>query len=95
MDAPKSELDLHFKEKKAPLTLKDKIEMDSLKFAQGMGCSLRYANELWAVQHGPTLHQDVLRGKLGVGNGFSDMFGRESIFKNDSTLRDGSAFQKI
>jgi len=68
----------------APLTLEDKFNMENMKFAQGPGASLRYATELRAVQQtsrlpflpSSKLHEDVLRGKLGPGMAFNDIFGQ-------------------
>lgn len=65
------------------LRLEDRSKLDDMRFAQGLGASLRYANELRAVQQtgrlpflkSSRLHEDVLRGKLGPGNGFKDAFG--------------------
>ena len=56
----------------------DKSAMDAMRYAQGLGASLRYANELRAVKmvgrlaplKSSDLHQDVLRGRLGPGTGF-------------------------
>jgi len=53
----------------------DKLALGHMKFAQGLGASLRYANELRAVQQvgrlpclkSSKLHEDVLRGNLGPG----------------------------
>lgn len=61
----------------------DKLALGHMKYAQGLGASLRYANELRAVQQvgrlpflkSSQLHEDVLRGNLGPGNGFKNMFG--------------------
>lgn len=61
----------------------DKLALGHMKYAQGLGASLRYANELRAVQQtgrlpflkSSKLHEDVLRGNLGPGSGFKDMFG--------------------
>lgn len=54
----------------------DKLALGTIRFAQGLGASLRYANELHAVQQSgrlpflksSNLHEDVLKGKLGPGN---------------------------
>lgn len=61
----------------------DKLALGHIKYAQGLGASLRYANELRAVQQtgrlpflkSSNLHEDVLKGKLGPGNGIQDVFG--------------------
>lgn len=50
-----------------------KLEMSHMRYAQGLGASLRYATELRAVQQvgrlaplrSSNLHEDVLRGNLG------------------------------
>lgn len=73
--------------KKAIANLKpeDKLNLGHIKYAQGLGASLRYSNELRAVQQvgrlpflkSSNLHEDVLRGTLGAGNGFQNMFGEE------------------
>lgn len=65
------------------LNSEDKLNLGHIKFAQGIGASLRYANELRAVQQtgrlpflkSSKLHEDVLRGELGPGTGFKNMFG--------------------
>lgn len=62
---------------KIELKLEDKLAMGHMKYGLGIGASLRYANELRAVQQtgrlpslrSSRLHEDVLRGKLGPGNG--------------------------
>ena len=71
------------KGEKSLFTEQDKLNLSHIKYAQGLGASIRYANELRAVQQAPgrmflqqsKLHEDVLRGNLGPGNGFKDMFG--------------------
>lgn len=63
----------------------DKLNLGHIKYAQGLGASLRYSNELRAVQQvgrlpflkSSNLHEDVLKGNLGAGNGFKDMFGED------------------
>ena len=65
------------------LNADDKLAMNNMRFAQGAGASLRYANEIRAVQQvgrlpflkSSHLHEDVLRGELGPGTSFKDMFG--------------------
>lgn len=67
------------------LTAQDKLALGHMKYAQGLGASLRFANELRAVQQvgrlpflkSSHLHEDVLRGNLGAGNGFKDAFGEQ------------------
>lgn len=57
----------------------DKLDIGHVKFAQGLGAALRYSNELRAVQQvgrlpclkSSNLHEDVLRGALGAGNGIT------------------------
>lgn len=57
----------------------DRLAMSHMKYAQGVGAALRYANELKAVQqegHLPflkssKLHEDILRGRLGPGTGMA------------------------
>lgn len=61
----------------------DNFAMKNMKYAQGIGAAIRYANELHAVKQtnrlpflqSSRLHEDVLRGNLGAGTGFRDMFG--------------------
>lgn len=67
------------REEKSPqgvtLSLEDKSAMGHMRFAQGFGASLRYANELRAVQQvgrlaplkSSRLHEEVLRGRLSGG----------------------------
>lgn len=57
------------------LNAEDRFAMNNMKYAQGLGPSLRYANELRAVQQpsrlflkSSNLHEDVLRNRLGPGN---------------------------
>lgn len=65
------------------LAKEDKLALGHMRYAQGVGASLRYATELRAVQQvgrlpflkSSNLHEDVLKGRLGPGNGFQDMFG--------------------
>lgn len=66
--------------KKAQVSLnqEDRLALGHMKFAQGMGASIRYASELRAVQQpsrmapnflrSSNLHEDVLRGNLGAGS---------------------------
>lgn len=57
----------------------DKLTLSHIKFAQGMGPCIRYANELRAVQQvgrspllkSSRLHEDVLKGNLGPGTGMT------------------------
>lgn len=57
----------------------DRLAIGHMKYAQGVGAALRYANELKAVQqegHLPflkssKLHEDILRGNLGPGTGMA------------------------
>lgn len=63
---------------KINLLPEDKIALGHINYAQGLGASLRYANELRAIQQtgrlfikSSKLHEDVLRGNLGPG---PDMF---------------------
>lgn len=73
------------KKENVTLTLDDKLNLGHMKYAQGSGASLRYANELAAVQKvgrlpflkSSHLHEDVLRGNLGPGTGFLDMLGED------------------
>lgn len=68
-------------EKKPTVELlkEDRLAIGHMKYAQGVGAALRYANELKAVQqegHLPflrssKLHEDILRGNLGPGTGMS------------------------
>lgn len=70
---------------KVNLLAEDKLALAHMNYAQGLGASLRYANELRAVQQtgrlpflkSSKLHEDVLRGTLGAGNGFKNMFGEQ------------------
>lgn len=67
--------------KKDPVSLthEDRLALGHIKYAQGIGASIRYANELRAVQQpgrmapaflrSSNLHEDVLRGNLGAGSG--------------------------
>lgn len=56
--------------------LNDQAAIEHMKYAQGLGASLRYANELRAVSQvgrlaplkSSNLHEDVLRGQLGAGS---------------------------
>lgn len=67
----------------AKFNSEDKLALGQMKYAQGLGASLRYANELRAVQQvgrlpflkSSKLHEDVLRGNLGPGNGLKEVFG--------------------
>lgn len=60
----------------------DKINLESIKYAQGLGASLRYANELHAVKQvgrlpfltSSRLHEDVLKGNLGPSCGLGGVF---------------------
>lgn len=64
-------------------TKQDRLEMGHMKFAQGEGASLRYANELRSYQQigrlaplqSSNLHMDVIRGNLGpTGLGINPIF---------------------
>lgn len=79
-------LDRNGPQKKDPvvLTQEDRLALGHMKYAQGVGASIRYANELRAVQQpgrlapflrSSNLHEDVLRGNLGAGTGFKSVFG--------------------
>lgn len=54
-------------------TRQEKLEMSHMKYAQGLGASLRYAFELKAVRQtgrlaplrSTNLHEDILTGNLG------------------------------
>lgn len=67
---------------KANLKPEDRLNLSHIKYAQGLGASLRYSNELRAVQQvgrlpflkSSNLHEDVLRGTMGAGNGFKGIF---------------------
>lgn len=68
------------------LDKQDKLEINNIKFAQGLGASLRYANELRAAQQigrlapltSSHLQEDVLRGHLGpTGIGSTNIFQRD------------------
>lgn len=72
----------HISLKQAPTEVanksEDKFALNTMKFAQGLGASLRYAQEIHAVQQvhrlpclkSSNLHEDVLRGNLGPASGF-------------------------
>lgn len=90
MDNARNSMNLHqnitnTNKAKVNLSAEDKIALGHMNYAQGLGASLRYANELRAVQQtgrlpflrSSKLHEDVLRGNLGPGNGFKDMFGKQ------------------
>lgn len=67
---------------KLQLKADDKLALGHIKYAQGLGASLRYANELRAVQQtgrlpflkSSNLHEDVLKGNLGPGTGLKNIF---------------------
>lgn len=58
------------------------LALDDIKFAQGMGPALRFANEIRAVQQvsrlpalkSSNLHEDVLTGRLGAGTGLQHIY---------------------
>lgn len=63
-------------------TNKEKLEMSHMKYAQGLGASLRYATELKAVRQpgrlvplrSSNLHEDILTGNLGPSGVGSNQF---------------------
>lgn len=70
---------------KVVLSKDDHFALANIRFAQGTGAALRYANELRAVQQvkrlpflkSSNLHEDVLRGNLGPGSSSAGEFDEE------------------